>query len=269
VSSTVARGLARILVVLVSLAGAAGCASVDRPLAPASPQDQLQIAQMRYDHRDYTEAITLLQAFIQYNAQSPDLDRAHFMLGMCHVQRKEWPLAATEFMVVTTDFPDSPMLADAHYWLGVSYWRQSRPAAYDQDATRRSIAQWQRFLNLYPDHPRAAEGRDFLLQARTRLAEKSIKNARLYVVLKYWRGALVYFDEVVNDYADTPWFDWALVGRAEALRGQGDVAEARAALEQAMPRLKDAEAKARAEELLHDLPPVPAPGVPAADGNPG
>jgi outer membrane protein assembly factor BamD len=254
------------------LAGAvlgAGCAGIDRPVASASPADQLRIARLRYDHRDYTEAIAQLTQFIQYNQQSPDLDEAHFLLGMCHVQRKEWPLAATEFMVVTTDFTDSPRVADAHYWLGVSYWRQSRPAAYDQDNTRRSIAQWQRFLNLYPEHPQAAEARQHLADGRARLAEKSLKNGQLYITLKHYGPALVYFDEVVNDYADTPWLEWALVGRGEALRGQRRYDEARTALEQALPQLRNGEAKARAEELLKKLP-APAPAVPpAADGTPG
>lgn len=260
----------RILAALsLAVVVATGCSSVDRPLAPATPQDQLRIAQLRYEHRDYAEAITLLQQYIQYHAQSPDLDQAHFLLGMAYWQRKEWPLAAGEFLVLTSDFPDSPRLPDAHYWLGISYWRQSRPALYDQALTTRSIAQWQRFLDLYPDHPKAAEARDFHAQGRARLAEKSLKNARLYVKLKQYKPALIYFDEVIRDHADTPWIDWARVGRGEALMGQKKVAEARAALESALPQLKDGAARARAEELLRKLPPAAAPGpAPAADGNP-
>ena len=264
--------LVSVVLVAAFAAVLGGCASVNRPIAAASPGDQLRIAQLRYDNRDYTEAINLLQQFIQYNAQSPDLDRAHFLLGMCYVQRKEWPLSAGEFVIITSDFPDSPQLADAHYWLGVSYWRQSRPAAYDQDATLRANAQWQRFLNLYPDHPKAAEARGFHAEGRARLAEKAIKNGRLYVVLKHWKPALVYFDEVIKDYADTPWIDWALVGRGEALRGMQRTDEARAALEEALPRLKDAEAKEKAQKILEDMPPGPpgTPGAaPSADGNPG
>ncbi len=261
-----------LLAIAVVVAGGlgSGCSAVNRPLAPASPQDQMRIAQLRYDHRDYTEAIRLLQQYIQYNAQSPEQDQAHFLLGMSHVQRKEWPLAAAEFVLLTSDFPDSPRLPDAHYWLGVSTWQQSRPAAYDQAPTIRAIAQWQRFLSLYPEHPKAAEARAFHAQGRARLAEKSIRNGRLYVVLKQYKPALAYFDEVVKDYADTPWIDWARVGRGEALRGQQRLAEARAALETALPQLKDKGARARAEELLRKLPPAAAdPPAPAADGNPG
>lgn len=258
-----------VLFALLAGALAAGCSSVNRPLAPATPEDQLRIARLRYENRDYVEAITLLNGYIQYRPDAPDLDEAHFLLGMAHVQRKEWPLSAGEFVIVTSDFPDSPRLPDAHYWLGVSYWRQSRPAPYDQDPTRRALSQWQRFLALYPDHPKAAEARTLREEGRARLAEKSLRNARLYVKLKHYRPAVVYFDEIIADYADTRWIDWARVGRAEALIGQKKLAEARGALEQALPGIKDAEAKRRAEELLRRLPATPSVPAPAADGTPG
>jgi outer membrane protein assembly factor BamD len=256
---------------LLATALAAGCSSVNRPLAPATPEDQLRIARLRYENRDYVEAITLLNGYIQYRPDAPDLDEAHFLLGMAHVQRKEWPLAAGEFVVVTGEFPDSPRLSDAHYWLGVSYWRQARPAPYDQAPTVRAISQWQRFLALYPDHPKAAEARVLREEGRSRLAEKSLRNARLYLKLKHYRPAIVYFDEVIADYADTRWIDWARVGRAQALIGQNKPAEARRELEQALPGLKEAGARQRAEELLRKLPalpPTPAT-APAADGAPG
>lgn len=241
---------------LLGLVVLSGCAGADRPLAPASPQDQLRIAKLRYENNDYTEAIALLTGYIQYHSEASDLDEAHFLLGMCHVHRKEWPLAASEFVTVTSEYPDSPRLPDAHYWLGLAYWRQARPATYDQDPTRRALAQWQRFLGLYPEHPRAAEAKQLQLEGRARLAEKAVKNGRLYLVLKQYGPAIVYFDEVLREYADTKWVDWARVGRGEALRGQGKVAEARAALDEAMPGLKDAEARKRAEELLKKMPPV-------------
>jgi TolA-binding protein len=59
---------------------------------------------------------------------------------MCYIKRAEWPLAQTEFQIVTTDFVDSPRLADAHYWLGTSYWKQARPRALrpGHDAALRS-----------------------------------------------------------------------------------------------------------------------------------
>src|SRR5262245_1640813 len=153
-----ALALALGLVALLGLA-ASGCGSASRPVAAATPQDQLRLAQLRYDRREYLESIELAKGYIQFHAGASDLDEAHFLLGMCYVQRKEWPLAAGEFLIVTSEFPDSPRAGDAHYWLAMSYWRQARGPSFDQDYTRRAIAQWDRFLQLFPDHPKAEEGK--------------------------------------------------------------------------------------------------------------
>jgi outer membrane protein assembly factor BamD len=267
--------LAFVVLALVPLvAGLAGCAGADRPIAAASPADQMRIARMRYDRGEYSEAIELLNGYIQFRADAPDLDEAHFLLGMCHVQQKAWPLAAGEFVVVISDHPDSPRLADAHYWLGVSYWRQARPALYDQDPTRRALAQWGRFLQLYPDHPRADEARAMQQEARDRLAEKAIKNGRLYLTLKQWSPALYYFEDLLREYPESKWAEWARVGRGEALGGLRRRDEAVAELEALRDGAKDAEVRRRAAEKLKKLPPAiekpkPEPRPATADSDSG
>jgi len=249
---------------------ASGCATGGgRPLAPAANSDQLRVAKQRYEQHDYTEAIELLKGYIQFQNGAPDLDEAHFLLGMCYVKRAEWPLATTEFQIVTTDFLDSPRLADAQYWLGTTYWKQSRAAPYDQDMTRRAIAQFERFLTLFPEHPQAAEIKQFRLTARDRLAEKAFRNGRLYLKLHHWDPARYYFTLVRSDFPETRWAERSLAGEATALAALGRPDEARALLESGMPALSDPEAKAKAEEALRKLPPAtlapaPAPSAGAA-----
>jgi outer membrane protein assembly factor BamD len=245
--------------------GVAGCGGANLPVAAATPQDQLRLAQLRYDRREYLEAIELAKGYIQFRAGASDLDEAHFLLGMCYVQRKEWPLAAGEFLIVTSEFPDSPRAGDSHYWLGMSYWRQARGPQLDQDYTRRAIAQWDRFLQMFPDHPKAEEGRATRLEGRSRLAEKALRNGNLYVTLKHWGPARFYFDMVLRDYADTRWVDAAKVGMAATYRGTGQTLEARAMIEEALPTMTDPEARKKAEEMLKKLPPAPPPPPAATD----
>ncbi len=263
-----ARGAGSALAFVLLLSALAGCGSVNRPLAPASPEDQLRLAQLRYDRREYVEAIELAKGYIQFRAGASDLDEAHFLLGMCYVQRKEWPLAAGEFLIVVSDFSMSPRAGDAHYWLAMSYWRQARGPSFDQDYTRRAIAQWDRFLQLFPDHPKAEEGRATRLEGRNRLAEKALKNGNLYLVLKHWDPARYYFELVIKDYADTKWVEQARVGVAESYRGAYRFEEARGVLDAVMPDLTDPVARKKAEEILKKLPPpasvAPATPAPAA-----
>ncbi len=240
---------------------AAGCATGGgRPLAPASGPDQLRVAKQRFDQRQYVDAIELLKGYLQFQSGAPDLDEAHFLLGMSYFRRDEWPLAATEFTVLITDFADSPRLADAHYWLAQSYWKQTRPAPYDQDMTRRAMAQFERFVSLFPDHPQAGEARQLRLSARDRLAEKACRNGRLYVKLRRWKPALYYFQLVRSDFPESRWAERALAGQAEALVGLNRKPEACSVLDMGIPALTDAEARRGAEEVrkkLHCSDPAP------------
>ena len=233
---------------------AAGCATGGgRPLAPASGPDQLRVAKLNYDQHQYTDAIELLKGYLQFQTGAPDLDEAHFLLGMSYIKREEWPLAATEFQVLVTDFADSPRLADAHYWLGIAYWKQTRSAPYDQDMTRRAMGQFDRFLTLFPEHPQAQEIKQLRLTGRDRLAEKAYRNGRLYLKLHYWEPARYYFALVRTDYPESRWAERALSGQAAALGALGRAAEARALLDAGTPALSDPEARRGAEEVLKKL----------------
>jgi len=228
-----------------------GCASGGgHSSVPAAGPDQLRVAQLRYDRREFSTAVDLLKGYLQYQSGAGDLDQAHFLLGMCYVQQKDWPMAATEFNEVTTEFGDSPHAADAHYWLALSYWKQSHDAPYDQDMTRRAIDQVDRFLALYPGHPKAAEAQGIKQQGRNRLAEKALRNGRLYLKLKEFAPARYYFQEVQKDFADTPWLEQARVGEAEALLGLGHKDEARQILGGEGATWNDGDAKKRAAALL-------------------
>jgi outer membrane protein assembly factor BamD len=245
-----ARGALRALYLGLALV-LAGCATGGgRPLAPAAGPDQLRVAQLRYDRHEYTGAVELLKGYLQYQSGAGDLDQAHFLLGMSYVQQKDWPMAATEFSEVTTDFADSPRAPDAHYWLAVSYWRQSHGAPYDQDMTRRAIAQVDRFVGRYPDHPKVAEAQAIKRDGRSRLAEKAVRNGLLYLKLRHFTPARYYFQLVQKDFADTPWTEQARVGEAEALLGLGQKDAARSLLGGSGAAWSDVDARKRAAALL-------------------
>ncbi len=243
---------------LALLAVFGGCATGGgRPLAPSSGPDQLRVAKLRYDQHQYADAVELLKGYLQFQSGAPDLDEAHFILGMCYVKRQEWPLAATEFQILVSDFTDSRRLADAHYRLGMAYWKQTHGAPYDQDMTKRSIGQFDRLLSLFPDHPQAVEIKGLKLRARDRLAEKGFRNGALYLKLHFYSPARYYFNLVRKDYPESAWAERALSGEAEALSGLNRVPEARQLLEANVAKLTDGEARRRADHLIKRFGPGP------------
>ena len=263
------RSCTRSLIMLAFVLVFGGCATGGgRPIAPSSGPDQLRVAKLRYDQRQYTDAVELLKGYLQFQSGAPDLDEAHFVLGMCYVKRSEWPLAATEFQILTTEFADSPRLGDAHYWLGVAYWKQTRPAPYDQDMTRRAIGQFDRFLTLFPDHPQVAEIQKFKGLGRDRLAQKAYNNGALYLKLHHFSPARYYFGLVRRDYPEGKWAELSLPGQAEAYYREGYLEEARALLDSTHAGLTDPEARRRADVLIKKYGPPRGSAVPVPTSAP-
>jgi outer membrane protein assembly factor BamD len=208
----------------------AGCGGGGGPTLEPTPQveDQLSQARAAVERKDYRRAEELLKGYLDLNPVSRDAGEAHYLLGLIHHRRGEWPLAATEFAILINQFPDDARAPDGRYYLALAFWRQARPAPYDQEYTRRALAEFERFLALYPDHPRAEEARRWRSEARDRLAKKAYENGRLYYKLGYQQPARLYFAEVRESYADTRWFAPALLLEAKSWAKEENWERARA-----------------------------------------
>lgn len=191
---------------------AAGCGSGGPSIDPvARPADQMSVARAAVERKDYRKAEELLKGYLDLNPVSREAGEAHYLLGIVHYRRGEWPLAATEFAILINQFPDDSRVPDGRFHLGLSFWRQARPAPYDQEYTKRALSEFERFLALYPDHPRAADAQTWRDEARGRLARKAYDNGRLYYKLGYYEPARLYLVEVREKYADTEWFPLSLL----------------------------------------------------------
>ena len=54
-------------------------------------------------------------------------------------------------------------------------------------------------------------------ELRNKLALKEYKSAELYIVMENYKAAIVYYDNIMNEYFDTDFVDDALLGKINAL----------------------------------------------------
>jgi outer membrane protein assembly factor BamD len=201
----------------LAMAIAAGCAHAPHKPRPEMPSsDIVSYGKSAFERHEYADAIEFLKGYLAREPSGERADEAHYLLALCYFRTSEWPSAVAECQIVINEFAGSTFVPDARYYLGLSYWKQSRPASYDQDYTKRSLAEFDRFLELYPDHPRAEEVKVARLEARARLSRKDYEVGRLYVKLGLLEPARFYFRAVQNDYPETPWAAWASLGEAKA-----------------------------------------------------
>ena len=206
----------------------AGCGAGVLP-AIHSEEERLAVARRLLARGEYVVASELLRTFVANNAGSADVDEAVFLLGQAQLRNKDWTAAAGEFERLLRDYPESDSSAAARFALGEAWFAQSRPPDFDQEQTHRAITEWNRYLQDFPGHWQNDLARERVKTARTRLADKLVRTAQLYLKLDLPKPARVYFDMVAADYRDTVWGPEAQLGLAfcDARDGRGPAAIAR------------------------------------------
>ncbi len=237
------------LVLLTSLL--AGCGAATLPPVH-SETERLELGRRELQNRQYAAAIELLKGYVDKNAGGADVDQAIELLGECYLRTKEWGEAQTQFERLLRDYPESDSAGTAALRLGDALWGQARGPDFDQEYTEKALDQWKSYLRSYPGHWLNTVGEQRVQKARARLAEKLADTGILYIKLHRAAPARVYFERVLEEFADTTPAAQAALGMAlaDALEGKRD--QAMAALRDVETRFAGRpEAKQATQELRH------------------
>jgi outer membrane assembly lipoprotein YfiO len=225
--STHTSGLAALAAAFVL--ALAGCGGAVLPQI-RSESDRLAVARQMLAQRDYVQAIELLKTYVAANPGSAEIDEAIYLLGEAYLRTKDWPSAQIEFERVLRDYPESDSSAAASFQLGEALYGQARKPDFDQDNTRRALAQFETYAQAYPGHWLQPEAQRRIGEARRRLAEKYLDTAELYLKLELGEPAIVWYQRLLEELPDTPQAGEATIGIALAKAVMGRKAEAIAEL---------------------------------------
>ena len=212
--------------VLAALLASAGCSPMPE-LGKATAEDTYDIGVAAAERGDYVLAI---EAFKRITLNAPlheTADDALMGLADAHRAIQDYASAEEEYRTLLSDYSHSPLVPEAEYKLGLTFFDQSLPAALDQSMTKQAISQFEYFVAAFPESEFVDEAGDRILELRTKLAEKSFDSATLYLTLGKPQAARVYLEAVVAEYPDTVWARAALLEKARsfALEGSRALAE--------------------------------------------
>ena len=107
--------------------------------------------------------------------------------------------AAKAYEQAADRYHDRPQIAaEALYKAGMAYRRQAATAEYDQSTAGQAIDTFQEFKTTFPDDARAASGDKIILDLQTEQARGCYETAKFYEHDHRWKGARIYYNEVVR-----------------------------------------------------------------------
>lgn len=201
------------LLCFFALVASTGCGSSEGASHVRSADDIYAEGVEEFNSGDYLEAQKLFDIIkLQYPA-SQYADDAQYYMAEINYKKSEYVLAAYNYNLLRRAFPSSPYAKEALYKASMSYLQLSPDPQREQSYTKQAIRSFSEFQSFYPDDSLAVESGKRIVELRDKLAERDFQTAELYVKLEYPRAALIYFNQVINDFADTRFLEPSYVGK--------------------------------------------------------
>ncbi|HOV93172.1 MAG TPA: outer membrane protein assembly factor BamD [Candidatus Kapabacteria bacterium] len=206
----------RYSILLLALLLVAGCKSADK-VNYSSDQEIFLNALKLFKEKKYDDAYSLLDVIaLQYPA-SQYADDAQYYTAEINYAKEEYIIAAFQYNKLLRNYSASDYSKISMYKVGLCYYQLSPPYDRDQDYTQKAINSFQEFLTLYPDDSLATDANKKIQELRNKLAHRQYFTGQIYLRLSSPLSALIYFDEVINNYPDTEYFEKAFFNKIQTL----------------------------------------------------
>jgi outer membrane protein assembly factor BamD len=243
----------RIVLVSALLSLCLACCSGSRPEVALEPGDKLASADQLAEKGDCRKAVLQYEELLAEFPPPEIAERAKFNRTRCRVELEDWDLAISEFEDFIDTYPYGDLVDDAMYMIGFCYLAQSPRAERDQQNTLRAADELEFMLREYPSSNVREEAMASFMEAKGKLAKKEYLNGKLYIRLEYFRAARIYFDTVINDYGDTEWAAWAMLGKGQSYDREGNRKKAIETYEKILATYPDSEPYGRAGMRLEQI----------------
>ncbi len=182
-----------------------------------SPEEYFNYVFELYNNEDYEEAVKEFQNILLQYPGNVITDDAQFYLGMTYFKRGEYLLSAYEFSKLIRDIPASQFIPEAQFMLAESYYQLSPDYRLDQAYSKKSIEEFQAFIDFFPANPKVEEAEQKINELNNRLAEKEFTAAYIYERMEYYNAAIMYYQYVADTYHDTEYAEEALYNKIQLL----------------------------------------------------
>ncbi|MFH0736192.1 MAG: outer membrane protein assembly factor BamD [bacterium] len=230
----------KLVIFLLALVALTNCSSsVDTSLL--TPDQYLEYAMSLFDNEDYEQCITEFQAILlQYPGNAVN-DDAQFFLGMTYFKRDQFLLAAYEYSKLIKGIPASPFVPQAQFMLAECYYQLSPKYPLDQAYTKKSIEEFQAFIDFFPKDEKLADAEAKIRELREKLALKEYNSSMIYEKMEYYTAAIKYYQVVFENYHDTKYAPMALYKKIKLLVFRNKIGEAMSDMATFLSRYPDDE----------------------------
>src|SRR5438552_1490431 len=143
-------------------------------------------------------AVTIFANVVRTAPYGKYTARAQFDIGLAREKQGANDAALQAYQAVVDKFPNEPIAVDAQYQIGYIWFTASQTGTKDAAAAANAKTAFQDFLFHYPKSEKAAQARVNLEILEHKQTANSYKVAKFYDKQKYYRAAVIYYNEGIR-----------------------------------------------------------------------
>jgi outer membrane protein assembly factor BamD len=175
-----------------------------------------RLAQQEVEEDDLGDAEETLDRLLLGFPEFDSLAEASLLLGDTYFDDEKYITAASQYSRFTARFPNHPQVPRASFRVCESYGNLSRKSQRDQQPTGEALNVCRNVAAQYFGNPYADSAATIAGEMIAKLAKRKYEEARFYMRIDAWDGAVIYFEDLVEEYPETEWAPRALAGIMEA-----------------------------------------------------
>jgi len=182
-----------------------------------SDQDLLRSAEAQMQRRRYEDAHKDLQRLMNQYPESDLLATARLAAARSLYLQKKYDEARADYQRFLELYPQNENSDEAHYYLGMTYFRQADSPDRDQTFTKKALEEFDVLITQMPDSQYTPDARERRVQARYKLAEKELYVGTFYFDRGNYAAAAGRFTNLLRQYGGAGFDDAALYYLGESL----------------------------------------------------
>ena len=245
---------AALVVVALALAAACGPKSTQPPPGGNQPDKFLHDKGTEaLNDKKWIRAREYFRQLVDNYPQSPLRPDAKLALGDTYLGENSLEslvLGINEFREFLSFYPTHKRADYAQYKLGLAHYAQMLGPQRDQTQTKEAVAEFEVFLERYPDSTLMGEVRKKLREARDRLSQSEYEVGVFYWRTRWYPGAVDRFREVLKKDPEFTGRDGLYFHLADSLMRMNLAAEAVPYLDRLLKEYERSEYLERGQKLL-------------------
>lgn len=160
-----------------------------------------------YEKKDYYHTGILFEQIRPIVRGLPEGEKVEFYLAYCQYYERNYILAADQFQLFYETYGRSSMAEEAIFMQAFSMYASAPAANLDQSSSIEAMSAMQNFINRFPNSKFVDRAVEVITESQRKLEEKGYQNALQYLKLRYYKAAIIAFDDFKAAFPDSKYLE--------------------------------------------------------------